>query len=383
MGRSFSLVVLLLSALGCASSGSPGSTVVTGGPGDNLTCSEARAELDRCAQGAKSDADRCAYAKVIARVCEAAGSPTLAAAAPLTPGSGYRPRSLTTFWREFPGGPEHTGQGDLSANPWSVACSGKSGSELAACLRSRFLPADNPAVCAAYRRAFGVPTCGAPGGGWSRGPSNERFGSALAALNYFCDKEPSFIGSPGRAGGLDCDSTAYEWAALGAFGGESIVTEWINRTTPTLCGNGTKDPGETCITCPLDVGPCCGNGTKDPGETCITCPQDAGLCCGNGTKDPGETCITCPADAGSCCGNGTKDPGETCTTCPVDSQPCPFCPAGQTCQPPAAATCPVPVATKNAATALKTLCASSPTACSARLKRVLGYVLDAMTKCSQ
>jgi hypothetical protein len=50
--------------------------------------------------------------------------------------------------------------------------------------------------------------------------------------------------------------------------------------TTTTCGNGKIDPGETCASCPQDIGPCptCGNGKVDPGETCVTCPQDVGAC---------------------------------------------------------------------------------------------------------
>jgi hypothetical protein len=73
---------------------------------------------------------------------------------------------------------------------------------------------------------------------------------------------------------------------------------------PLLCPNGKADPGETCVTCPQDIGPCplCPNGKADPGETCVTCPQDIGPCplCPNGKADPGETCETCPQDIGPC-----------------------------------------------------------------------------------
>jgi hypothetical protein len=104
---------------------------------------------------------------------------------------------------------------------------------------------------------------------------------------------------------------------------------------PPACGNGKVDPGETCVTCPQDVGVCptCGNGQVDPGETCDSCPQDVGACttCGNGKVDPGETCTSCPQDVGACatCGNGKVDPGETCTSCPQDVGACPTCGNGK------------------------------------------------------
>jgi hypothetical protein len=251
--------VVLLPVWGCPSPGTSG----TGQTTQNLTCAAAAIEATRCAQGLERSMDRCAYAELITRVCQAAepagliatATATLAPAAASNPGSGYAPRSTTVFYRAIPGGPEKTATGSPSADPWAVACRGKSGSALAACLRSRFL-VSSPEVCAEYTRAFGVSTCGTPAGGWTRGPSNERWGSALQALNYFCENDPAIIGSTGRAGGWDCDSTAVEWARLGAFGGEAIVTEWQRRTEPAVCGNHRRDPGETCANCPTDVGPC-------------------------------------------------------------------------------------------------------------------------------
>lgn len=241
----------------------------------NLTCAAARVELQRCDAGTEANADACAYARVIASVCDAAVIPEeeslFASAGPSYPGAGFHPRSAATYWRDYPGGPERHGIGDPSIDPWAISCATKTGPNLAACLRSRYLEA-SPAVCDAYRRAFGVTTCGSPGGGWSRGPSNERWGAAREALNYFCENDPSFIGSVGRSGGLDCESTGYEWAALGAFGAEYVVDEYSRRTQgpppPPLCPNGRIDPGETCSNCPADVGPCAPPPPPDPRLDC-------------------------------------------------------------------------------------------------------------------
>jgi len=250
------LLVLLLSVGACSSPGNIG----TGKATQNLTCDEAAIDSTRCAQGLERSMDRCAYAEVIARVCQSAergatAVPALTAGSSSNPGSGYNPRTSTVFYRAIPGGPEKTATGSASADPWALACQGKAGTDLAACLRSRFL-VSTPAVCAEYARAFGVDTCGTPAGGWTRGPSNERWGSALQALNYFCENDPAVIGSTGNAGGWDCESTAVEWARLGAFGGEAIVTEWQRRTEPAVCGNHRRDPGETCANCPADLGAC-------------------------------------------------------------------------------------------------------------------------------
>ncbi len=250
------VLALLLPSWGCPSPGTVGTAKAT----QNLSCSEAAIDSTRCAQGLERSMDRCAYAELISRICQSAergapAAPTLAAAASSNPGSGYNPRTTTVFYREIPGGPEKSATGSLSADPWALSCQGKTGAALAACLRSRFL-VSSTAVCAEYTKAFGVSTCGTPAGGWTRGPSNERWGSALQALNYFCENDPAVIGSTGRSGGWDCESTAVEWARLGAFGGEAIVTEWQRRTEPAVCGNHRRDPGETCANCPADLGAC-------------------------------------------------------------------------------------------------------------------------------
>lgn len=268
----FSLPLILA---GCATTG--------GTPGDqakNLTCLAARIELQRCAAGAETDRDLCLYAEIVAAGCDAATPEALAAA--LTPGTGYAPRSTTSYFRRIPGGREESAQGSLAADPWSVQCAGKSGADFAACIRSRFLTV-RPEVCAEWARAFGVDSCGIPGGGWSRGPGNERWGASIAALQYFCENDPAVIGSPGRAGGLDCLPLAVEWTRLGAFAGEPIVAEWQRRTQAPpapICGNGIKESGESCATCPVDIPNCpfCGNHRPDPGETCSSCPVDLGPC---------------------------------------------------------------------------------------------------------
>jgi hypothetical protein len=99
-------------------------------------------------------------------------------------------------------------------------------------------------------------------------------------------------------------------------------TECINHECILICGDGEKDPGETCSNCPQDVvcksyekcedNVCkvfCGNGKIDDGENCLSCPQDAAcesyeqcnniVCegyCGNGKPDSGENCKSCPED---------------------------------------------------------------------------------------
>ena len=97
------------------------------------------------------------------------------------------------------------------------------------------------------------------------------------------------------------------------------------------CWDGKIDDGETCLSCPEDVGECtsiCGNWKAEPGETCRNCPQDIISCdlsCWNGKIDPGENCKTCPKDVGECtafCGNWKRESAENCTNCPKDVPIC-------------------------------------------------------------
>jgi len=72
------------------------------------------------------------------------------------------------------------------------------------------------------------------------------------------------------------DQTVCKWApSAGCAGG-------VTPPPPPVCGDGKRDPGETCENCPRDVGACatprCGDGNPDPGETCVTCPEDVGIC---------------------------------------------------------------------------------------------------------
>ncbi|HZF47733.1 MAG TPA: hypothetical protein VE093_03730 [Polyangiaceae bacterium] len=74
-------------------------------------------------------------------------------------------------------------------------------------------------------------------------------------------------------------------------------------------------------------GPVCSDGTCAPGETCMSCPKDCGPCvvCGDGKCDASETCTTCAGDCGPCplCGDGKCNASETCMTCAGDCGPCP------------------------------------------------------------
>jgi uncharacterized protein YkwD len=112
-----------------------------------------------------------------------------------------------------------------------------------------------------------------------------------------------------------------------------------------VCGDATCSPGEDCLSCEADCGPCaatCGNDTCDADETCTNCPTDCGPCepvCGDGTCEaagtPPESWGAGAADCGPCtsCGDGACNGGETCESCAGDCGPCgPTCGDG-TCDP--------------------------------------------------
>ena len=90
-----------------------------------------------------------------------------------------------------------------------------------------------------------------------------------------------------------------------------------------LCDNGLYcDGAETCdpaLDCQPGSDPCAGGGCDEAGDVCTTV-------CGDGTRDAGEDCTSCPADCpffdlpAAACGNGLCEAGdgEDCTTCPQD-----------------------------------------------------------------
>ena len=94
-----------------------------------------------------------------------------------------------------------------------------------------------------------------------------------------------------------------------------------------LCGDGTCNGSETCVSCRADCeATCpppppdipvaqCGDGTCNGSETCVSCradceatcpppPMDVPMAfCGDRTCNGGELCGTCPSDCGACTGS--------------------------------------------------------------------------------
>jgi hypothetical protein len=148
------------------------------------------------------------------------------------------------------------------------------------------LPCQLAEVNEAYKLAFGQ-NCigtGAPLGGYCGGVSNEILRGVPPKLEWACLNRPDLLGSEGSSvwnchpGGLDLLRLA---AHVGGVQMLAAIDLAMGNAPPApVCGNGIREAGETCATCPADVTGCpfCGNGRGDAGEDCRSCPQDAGTC---------------------------------------------------------------------------------------------------------
>ncbi len=98
-----------------------------------------------------------------------------------------------------------------------------------------------------------------------------------------------------------------------------------------VCGNGVREFDEQCDGADLGTATCSSRGCSGGGVLgCNTdCTFDTSGCsgcpvCGDGTCDPGEDCLTCGPDcisqSSQVCGNGICEAadGENCLTCPAD-----------------------------------------------------------------
>ena len=105
-----------------------------------------------------------------------------------------------------------------------------------------------------------------------------------------------------------------------------------NCVADVLCGNGTVDSSEDCVSCPADV-VCTGKAKCFDAKCCVPnctdkeCGSDGcGGVCGQGCA-MGSSCRTNKCVPDIRCGDGIPDPTETCSSCPAD-QPCA---SGQKC----------------------------------------------------
>jgi cysteine-rich repeat protein len=152
----------------------------------------------------------------------------------------------------------------------------------------------------------------------------------------FCGVVPGTNPPVKRCGGMGSDPTICETDADCVNSAYTCVYDVLEDENcneqchdDTLCGNGRKDAGENCITCPDDAGCangllCCPNGSC--GEECEQNP-----CNNDGICDANEncTCADCNGEQDGCiqgavcinevcsenCGDGKVDFGENCVNC--------------------------------------------------------------------
>ncbi|HEV8324180.1 MAG TPA: hypothetical protein VG389_21355 [Myxococcota bacterium] len=184
--------------------------------------------------------------------------------------------------------------------------------------------------------------CGGPTDGGGGGLDSGAGGGDGGTVGFCGDgvRDPGESCDGKDLGGESCATLGLAGGPLGCSIGECVF-DTSSCTGGGGCGDGICNGGETCSTCAADCGTCCGNGICSGTETCSTCPSDCGACCGNGVCGGGETCSSCPGDCGACgpvCGDFSCSGGETCTSCPTDCGSCcgnGVCTGGETCS-----TCP-------------------------------------------
>ncbi len=175
--------------------------------------------------------------------------------------------------------------------------------------------------------------CTSSCGNWTKEPWEECDNWKLNWQDGKCSKYCEIVDKDHKC--WDWKQDEYEqcdkWSNNGKI--SSQCTKMCTRYNPIKpnCWNWVIDPGETCITCPIDLWEkCttrCWNWIKEVWEECDDWEQNwensnCSIECKNATKncwnkkvDPGENCSNCPTDIGSCtssCGNWIKEPWEEC-----------------------------------------------------------------------
>jgi cysteine-rich repeat protein len=137
--------------------------------------------------------------------------------------------------------------------------------------------------------------------------------------------------------GITCESLQYAGGTIGCTTDCHLDLSHCLLNLPAVCGNGRRDPGETCDGDDLGGAVCPHGGTLRCQPGCLALDTSACLTCGDGQRNAGEACdgadlggATCQSlgDAGGplgcdsrcrfdrsgCfrCGNGRVDPGEEC-----------------------------------------------------------------------
>ncbi len=267
------LIGALLAMAGCASTGSGGGTDYA-----KLGCAGLAATVASCDSGLISDGDACRVARVGLAFCQASGAGFLAG------GSGYDPRqrglTRSCFRLDAVNGPETCVPIDFSADP-ATATPGSV--EFAQLYERRWgrctlngCANDNPPHF--FKR-------------W-RGPGMEVRDTLTRALEWSCR-----AGTFGSVHAPDCAPTETEITDLQATGDAPVWEAYLKAEVPGYRPDNRiqiADPGlphgegqdrdpfwrlpRYYVNSAFPPAPRCGDRKPDPGETCETCPEDLGVC---------------------------------------------------------------------------------------------------------
>ena len=196
-------------------------------------------------------------------------------------------------------------------------------------------------ACALREDDYSSGALGLSGGGPAAGGSASGHGDhAGGSTGMFPDGGAAGGGTGGKSVGFPDGGTAMGGTAAGAAGsgGSGGDTAGAGGMDPAMgaggapmgpggmgppapfCGDGHKDPGESCdggdfagATCASTLGRGDANGPLVCGPGCQI---DTGGCvyCGDGVANNGENCNSCPGDTGTCCTSRCCDGSLTPTT---------------------------------------------------------------------
>ena len=119
-------------------------------------------------------------------------------------------------------------------------------------------------------------------------------------------------------------SHQYKFAMNGSWGINRGLGSSSGPSLPQSNTNLTQDGGNIAIDVPADTVTFTYYENSESSEADSGAPPPP--TCGDSTCDPGEDCVSCEADCGPCpptCGDSTCDPGEDCASCEADCGPCP------------------------------------------------------------
>ena len=176
----------------------------------------------------------------------------------------------------------------------------------------------------------------------SQSPAQMNCGNGMLEPGETCDPPGSCPSScsdgnactrDGTAGSAaSCDLACTHDAIAACAGGDGCCPAGCTPSTDAdcsaTCGNGRREPGETCDppgVCPTscsDGNACTRDGTTGSAATCnVACTYEAiSACAGGDACCPAGCNVNNDADCSATCGNSVIEPGETCDppgTCPA------------------------------------------------------------------